>query len=158
MGQRGVAPVVGVTVLVLITVVLAALVGGMAFGSDLEDPPGVAITAEADYSAGTGQTHVEFTHVAGDALDAEDLDVRVSLDGEALDYQPPVPFFSATGFESGPTGPFNSGSSDARWSAGERAGFTIAGSNDPVPSPGEEITVRILVDGYSITTVKTVVR
>jgi len=156
--ERAVAPVVGVMTMVLITIVLAALVGGMLFGVELDDPPEASIAADAGYNTTTGQTHVELTHLAGDRLDMGTLTVRISVSGERLEHQPPVPFFSATGFESGPTGPFNSGASETTWAVGEQAGLTIAGSNDPVPQPGWEITIRLFADGYSVATAQTTIR
>ncbi|PSP72888.1 type IV pilin [Halobacteriales archaeon QS_3_64_16] len=158
MAERAVAPIVGVTMMVLITVVLAALVGGMVFGVELDDPPEASIAADATYNGTSGQTYVELTHLAGDTLDVGALTIRLSVDGERLEHQPPVPFFSATGFESGPTGPFNSGASETTWEGGERAGLTIAGSNDPVPQSGAEVTIRLFAEGYSVGTVQTTVR
>jgi FlaG/FlaF family flagellin (archaellin) len=156
--ERAVAPVVGVTTMVLVTVVLAALVGGMFFGVELDDPPEASIAADASYDAATGQTYVELTHLTGDTLDVVALTIRISVNGERLEHQPPVPFFSVTGFDGGPTGPFNSGASETTWEAGERAGLTIAGSNDPVPTSGDVISVRVFAEGYSVATVQTTVR
>lgn len=158
MPRRGVAPAVGVATMVLITVLLAALVGGVLFGTGLEDPPEAAMRGEAAYDATTGQTRIDLVHLAGDPLDVTRLTVRIDVDGTALDHQPSVPFFSATGFESGPTGPFNSGSADRNWRTGEKAGLAIAGSNDPVPTRGDAITVRLFVDGQPVAVVRTTVR
>jgi FlaG/FlaF family flagellin (archaellin) len=155
---RGVAPVLGVTTLVAITVVLAALVGGMVLDVELDAPPDASIAADASYDSASGQTDVLLTHLAGDRLDVEALTIRLSINGVALEHQPPVPFFSARGFESGPTGPFNSGASDRWWAVGERAGLTIAGSNDPVPTRGDVIAIRIFVDGDPVSAVRTTVQ
>jgi len=156
--QRGVAPAVGVTVMVLVTVVLAALVGGMFFGLGLDDPPEAAITADAE-RVGTDGTQVDLVHVNGDTLDVTTLVIRVAVNGEFLAHQPTVPATGMVGYDGTPDGPFNAGSADHEWSAGETAGFEIAETtNTPQPAVGDRITVRIFVDGYSVAAVETTVR
>ncbi|MCU4926437.1 type IV pilin [Halobacteria archaeon AArc-dxtr1] len=144
--EPAVSPVVGVVVLVVVTVLLAgALAVAMSAVPSEADPPtatfGVSVDANADQFV--------FEHRGGDAVDVASLSVEVTVDGEALRYQPPVPFFSAQGFESGPTGPFNpSGSTE--WSAGAHAGFSLAGTNAPRIEPGDRVTVAFVVDGHRI--------
>lgn len=72
----------------------------------------------------------------------DSLAVRISVDGESLAHQPPVPFFSASGFRPGPTGPFNA-AADPRWTVGETATLKLAGTNDPTIEPGATVTVRV---------------
>jgi hypothetical protein len=60
-----------------------------------------------------------------------------------------VPFFAARGFRGGPTGPFNSRSPD-EWSAGERAGFRIASTNDPRVTQGSRVEVSVVADGVLV--------
>ena len=92
----------------------------------------------------------------GDSIDAASLELRVRIGGEPLERQPPVPFFSAHGFESGPTGPFNSAKT-GQWRAGEAASFRIAETNAPTPSAGDTVTIRIIVDGHSVARLETTV-
>lgn len=134
---RGSANTLGVVLLVAVTVVAAVGIGTATPTLD-ESPSQAALSLSVDGST------VTLVHESGDALDATTLRVVVSVDGAALIHQPPVPFFSTRGFEPGPTGPFNS-AADETWTAGERAGFTVAGTNDPVPEAGDVVRVRVYV-------------
>ncbi len=149
---RAIAPVAGV-LLLAITVVLAGGVVTVALGAPA-DPVEPAPTASLSLSASGDRVTV--THRGGDALDASELDVRVSVDGESLARQPPVPFFSASGFRPGPTGAFNA-ASDGEWRVGGSASFRVAGTNDPVLEPGRTVVVEISVDGRPVATLETVV-
>lgn len=153
---RALSPTLGTLLLLAITVALAAVLattlGTAAIGAPLEagDGPELArlsATAEAD---GT----ITLTHEAGDPIDLEATTVSVTVDGTPLETQPPVPFFSTTGFEPGPTGPFNS-ATDNTWRVGERGSFTIAGSNEPAIEPGRTITVELTRDGRPVAAVET---
>lgn len=151
MADRAVSPVVGVVCLVAVTVVLAAGVGA---GTQLTTPS-KPTTASFDVTADdTGEVTVR--HRGGDSIDPAALDIHVRIDGEPLDRQPPVPFFSARGFESGPTGPFNSARSE-QWRAGETASFRIAGTNSPRLRADDTVTVRISVDGHDLARLETTV-
>lgn len=138
---RGLAPLAGVLLLVL-TVGLAAVVSGAVLAGDhttvgrAESPP------RASLSLSIEDDTLALTHRGGDALDVTRLRVVVVVDGEPLAHQPPVPFFSARGFYSGPTGPFNS-ASDPTWTAGETATLRVAGTNQPTFADGAEVTVRV---------------
>lgn len=138
---RATSPVVGIALLVGLTAVLAASVGTatLAFADDIPDasPPVVVSLSVTD-------DRVALVHERGPSLDVRELSVVVAVDGDPLRVQPPVPFFAATGFESGPTGPFNA-ASDPQWSAGERASFGIAGTNTAL-EPGAEVTVTLIRD------------
>lgn len=145
MSARALSPVVGVVVLVGVTVVVAAVVGAGAVAFAPEDgtdrsrghsAAGVALSATAD-----GDT-VTLTHEAGRPLSVRRLELRVEVGGTPLRHQPPVPFFSARGFRSGPTGPFNA-ASDGTWSVGERASFAVAGTNAPALEEGRTVTVTV---------------
>lgn len=139
---RGSANTLGVVLLVAVTVVAAVGVG-TATPTLGDPPPQAALSLSVDGPA------ITLVHEAGDALDATTLRVVVSVDGAELTHQPPVPFFSTRGFEPGPTGPFNS-AAEATWTAGERAGFTVAGTNDPVPEAGDVVRVRVYVDDAQV--------
>ncbi|MFO8116213.1 MAG: type IV pilin N-terminal domain-containing protein [Halorubrum sp.] len=146
------APVAGV-LLLAITVVLAGGVVTVALG----DPVAPTDPAPAtSLSLSATDDRITVTHRGGDALDASELDVRVSVDGEPLARQPPVPFFSAAGFHPGPTGAFNAARDD-RWRVGESASVRVAGTNDPVPDPGATVVVELSVDGRPVATLETVV-
>lgn len=147
MRDRGLAPVVGVALLVLVSVGLAAVVAGGLAAVDAGDPPPRA-TLEVAADADTNRISV--THRGGDALDPADVSVYVEVAGTELDRQPPLPFFSARGFVSGPTGPFNPAWSDD-WSAGETASLRIAETNEHAGvDAGDSVRVAVRVDGRAI--------
>jgi FlaG/FlaF family flagellin (archaellin) len=138
--DRGFAPV-AVVVLLALTVALAGVVGAAVVGgvaSAPADPTATSLSLSVD-----GET-VRLLHRGGDEIDVRELRLRVSVGGERLRHQPPVPFFAAAGFESGPTGPFNA-AADPRWTAGETASFAVAGTNDPAPVAGATVRVRLFV-------------
>jgi hypothetical protein len=132
---------------------VVCLVVGVAVGAVALEPlaavderttAAVSLTVDGDALA--------FVHRGGPTLRVAALELVVSVDGTPLRHQPPVPFFAARGFRSGPTGPFNSGS-DGRWSAGERAALTVASTNRPAITPGATVSVRLVVDGRTVATV-----
>lgn len=147
---RAYAPVAAV-LLVAVTVVAAA--GVLAFLPSLPgEPPerrGVATEASAD---GT----VALTLLSGPPVDPDSLDVRVEVEGDPLARQPPVPFFSASGFYSGPTGAFNAASSDD-WVVGETVTVRVANTNEPVPAAGDAVRVELRVRGQLLGVAETTV-
>lgn len=149
---RGLSPVVGTVVLVALTVGLAAVVGvGVADMSADEPPPRVTFSASADAAT----DRIALTHDGGASLPLDGLAVEVRVDGDPLTHQPPVPFFAATGFQSGPTGPFNS-ATDGPWTAGETAAFRLAGTNDPLLEEGDSVTVDLYSDDDLVATLEAV--
>lgn len=144
MRDRAVAPVVGCLLLTAIAVIAATSVGAAVAIDPAPAPPTAAFDLDADE---TGEIRV--THVGGDAIDPERLRVRVSVGSELLGRQPPIPFFSAAGFESGPTGPFNSATT-GKWQAGETASFRIAATNAPSVDSGATVKVRLYVQERKI--------
>ena len=123
------------------TAALAGAVAALALGTTVPaDAPRAAIDLRVDADA----DRLTFVHRGGDPIDVSALSVRIRVDGESLDAQPPVPFFSARGFRPGPTGPFNSATAD-EWTAGERASLRVAGTNDPTIAPGSRVSVRLIV-------------
>ncbi|MGZ0747784.1 type IV pilin [Haloparvum sp. AD34] len=142
--NRAIAPI-GTILLVAIAVILAAGVGTATFGgAPLQEP---APTASLSLSADSEELTVR--HLGGDALDADELRLEVTVDGDPLAHQPPVPFFSATGFRPGPTGAFNV-AGDTTLSPGETASFRIAGTNSPFPSAGDRVAVTVYSEGYRL--------
>lgn len=146
-GQRRALAPVGAVLLLGVAVALAGAVGAAALSvRPAEPPPRAALGAEA--VAGTAADPggaVTVVHRGGEALPTADLRVRIRVDGEPIARQPPVPFFSARGFESGPTGPFNRGWR-GQWTVGTAATLELAGTNTPVEA-GSTVEVRIYVDG-----------
>jgi flagellin-like protein len=150
--DRATSPVVGVALLVALTVLAATAVGTVAFALEAPSP---APTVSFSLSADADTDWIALTHRGGEAIAVEQLRLVVDIDGEQLDHQPPVPFFAAEGFRSGPTGPFNS-ADDGTWTAGERGTFRLATTNAPRPEPGDPVTVRVIVDDAVAGTVRTV--
>lgn len=128
-----------VVLLVALTVASAATVGTVLFGqaAALDDP-----APRASLSLSVTGDRITVVHESGDALSVDSLRVKISVDGESLAKQPPVPFFAAEGFAPGPTGPFNS-ATDPEWTAGEVASLRVAGTNTPSLETGDEVTVDI---------------
>jgi len=149
---RAMSAVVGVPLLVGVTVILAAMVGVMALGfapSEAGEP--VVLSADA-----TADGRIEVTHRSGAAINFTEVSVLIEVDGEPLDHQPPVPFFSATGFASGPTGAFNS-AGDPVLESGERASLEVAGTNDPTLTEGATVKISFVRDETRIAVVETTV-
>ena len=165
-GVRASAPV-GVVLLVGLAVALSTGVGAAALGSgvlgtdgfDAESPDssefGVGSTASASLSASaTGEGRIQLRHEGGDTLDVRELRLRVRVDGEELARQPPVPFFSAEGFKSGPTGPFNP-AAEPTWRAGESVSLEVAGTNEPTVDDGSLVEIEVYVGGTPVAKLET---
>jgi flagellin-like protein len=174
--DRGLSPVVGT--LLLVGVVLAAattlavvsgdaVLGVAAFdattapegsaashGVAASDGPAGAFVSSPSagrrvaFSLSVTGDRVALGYERGPPMRVADLRLDVSVDGEPLAHQPPVPFFSARGFRPGPTGPFNVGS-DGVWTAGETGSVVVAGTNRPRLGPGRTVTVRLYERGSS---------
>jgi len=59
----------------------------------------------------------------------------------------------AKGFDGAPDGPFNA-KSDSTWTAGERAGVSIA-NNSPTLAAGDSVTVTLTIDGRRVAPLET---
>jgi flagellin-like protein len=149
--RRAVAPVVGVSLLLAVTVVLAALVGALAIGvsGQTDNAPKAAITADIDGNK------ITLTHNGGDPLDVTKTTVRVFIDGDPLEQQPKVPATAGMdGFRYPPTGPFHKGN-DNIWTVGETASFIIATTtNSPQPNAGSRVNVKIYSNGKAVATAR----
>ena len=152
MTDRAAVPVVGVVLLVAVTVAAAAGLGVLL----TVDPPATAPTASFDCAA-TADGEIRVTHRGGEAVDPSTLRVRVRVDGRPLAEQPPVPFFAADGFESGPTGPFNSAHTGP-WTAGETASLRVASTNRPTPEVGATVELRLYAGDHPIAALETTVQ
>lgn len=141
--ERAVAPVVGVALLVGITVLTASAVATAALALEAPTEP---MQASVSLSVDADTNRVSLTHRGGNTLDVRRLSVSVSVDGDSLAEQPPVPFFATSGYRSGPTGPFNT-RADPTWRAGETAGFSLASTNAPTMEEGDLVTVQISREG-----------
>ncbi|MDB9301652.1 type IV pilin [Halorubrum ezzemoulense] len=137
------APVAGV-LLIAITVVLAGGVAAAAL-----DGPSATVPPSAVLSLSATDDRIAIDHRGGDPIDVSAVTIRVSIDGEPLDEQPPLPFFSAAGFHPRPTGPFNAAGDDTL-RVGETATFRVADTNDPTLEPGRTVTVDITADGQPV--------
>ncbi|AKH96714.1 type IV pilin [Halanaeroarchaeum sulfurireducens] len=149
---RAVSPVVGTILLILLTILLVGVIGTVVGGTAALDPSAtqaVVVSASADDS-GT----ITLEHQGGPPIDVSAVAVHVSVDGRPLEEQPPVPFFSASGFEPGPTGAFNS-ASDGELTVGEMASVTVAGTNAPAIDAGSTVTVRISQENQLIASAET---
>lgn len=156
---RAVSSVLGVLLLTALTVVLAA-VAGVAVVSTIpsaEAPEPVVVSASADVDADEGTVRVLLVHETGPDLDVREVDVRVSVGGTRLEHQPPVPFYSASGYGSFPSGPFNP-STDPRWERGERAGFVVTGENAAPIDQGDTVRIELYRDDLPIAAVETTAR
>jgi FlaG/FlaF family flagellin (archaellin) len=142
---RGAAPVVGVALLVVASVTLAGVVLLLAPAAPAEPAPRAALRLSVDPAT----DRIALTHIGGDPLDVRDLRLELAVNGTPLVHQPPVPFFAARGFRSGPTGPFNSGA-DPRWTPGETASVRLASTNAPAIEPGARVRVTVSVDGQVV--------
>jgi flagellin-like protein len=148
--DRAVSPVIAVVLLIAITVVAAAALGVTVFGIfSVESPPRATFTLSAD---STTQT-ITLTHRGGAPVDPASLRLRIAVDGEPIAHQPPIPFFAAEGFMSGPTGPFNI-ADEGKWIAGQSASVQLASTNTQFQA-GSVISIRLYVDNYLLITLET---
>jgi len=149
LSTRAATPVAGV-LLVAIAVLLAGGVVTAAFDVPTEPAP------TATFSLTAEGTQITLTHEGGDPVPVSDVSVHVSVNDEPLASQPPIPFFSASGFRPGPHGPFNAASTD-EWVVGGTTSFRIAETNDPTPTAGDVVEVRLSVRDQPIATLRTTV-
>lgn len=149
MSERGLSPVVGVVCLLAVTVLLAAVVVVALPTGPPSPPTAAAFELEADPGG-----EIRLTHAGGEAIEPGAIDLGIRVDGEPIAEQPPVPFFSARGFESAPEGAFNSALSEP-WVAGETATLTLAGTNEPSIDAGDAVAVRVYVDDHRVATLET---
>ncbi len=135
--NRGVSPVIGVILMVAITVILAAVIGGfvLGLGDSLQSAPQAQLDASyVSGVGGAGNDGVELSHNGGDPIPASDLEVR--FDGG-----------SADGFDSAAEGDW----SDSEFQVGDTAQFAT-GSDDGevrvqlIHTPSESILLDTTVE------------
>ncbi len=141
----------GVVLLTVLTVVSAGFVGATLVHAPPDPTPQAVLDVQVD-AAG----EFTFVHRGGDALSVSALSIQLLVNGDPLTHQPPVPFFAAPGFESGPTGPFNVAAED-EWTAGEEATLTLAATNRPAIAPGDVVTVRVTSENATVAVAEVVV-
>ncbi|MCW8172068.1 type IV pilin [Natrialba swarupiae] len=150
---RALSPLVGVVALLAITVCLAGVVAvGVATWSLESTGPNAAFDLSVDTDA--EDVEIAIDHVAGDPIDVRSSRSSSRSTARAAE-QPPVPVAGASGFNGTPTGPFNE-QADPEWRSGERASVFVAETNDPVPTAGDTVTVRLAVDDRTIATLETI--
>ena len=138
---RATAPVVGVVLLVAMTVLCAGAATAVLSVSPGDPPP----TASFELAVDPTTDRIAVTHVGGDAVSPAALSVSVTVGGQPLAHQPPVPFFAATGFHGGPAGPFNAAST-GDWRAGQTGAVRLASTNAPGIEPGDRVRVTLATD------------
>lgn len=148
--SRAVSPVVGVVTLLGITVLLSVTLLGTAAVGPVDPAPTVSLELTVDATT----DRIELSHRGGEELDISALSLRVSVDGEPLEYQPPAPFFAARGFHSGPEGALNTASPD-RFETGEQTSFEVASTNSPAIGRGSTVSVRVLHQNATVVELET---
>lgn len=149
MSDRAAAPVLGAVLLVALAVVTAAGVGALVVVQPPTATPSAAFTLSA-----TPDGTVSVTHRGGDPVSPDRLRLWVRVDGRRLTHQPPVPFFAAEGFRSGPTGPFNR-AFEGPWTAGTTASLRVASTNSPPVTAGATVRIRLYADGQRLAVLET---
>lgn len=144
MSSRGLAPVVGVVLLTLVTVGLAgvtvAIVTAGSDGATTADSFDVSLSVT--YDEEKENWALTLRHTGGDPVDLEDLTLRILVNDEPLIHQPTLPVSGAKGFNGFAAGVFNA-KSDNRWSPTERGTLWIAGTNSPTIESGDRVIVRL---------------
>ena len=149
--DRALSPALGAVVLVGITVATATVLGAVLFGQAAalgSSPP----TATFDVAA--EDDRITLSHEGGDAVDVHALRLRISVDGDPLTHQPPVPFFAAEGFHGGPRGAFNH-ETDDEWAVGETTTLRVAATNDPALEAGARLTVELFYGDHRFASLST---
>ena len=163
--QRGVSPVIGVILLVAVTVVLAATIGGFLLSSGVQSEP-APFVAEASGTFvpqdGNDGGIVRLFHEGGDPIRVADIEIvvdaqsacgqtgrLVNLPAESGDPQPTSEYVRGddvfdNSFNS-VTGQFGDDERtiDGIWSPNEQGSFRIAKSACEITA-GEQITIRVV--------------
>jgi len=136
--NRGVSPVIGVILMVAITVILAAVIGGfvLGLGGDLQSAPQAQLDASS-FAAGGGNEAVEISHNGGDAITVGDLDVK-------FDSDPAQDFESAADSSPSPDSEFQVGDTF------QFSGATLGGDGEVrvqlIHTPSESILIDTTVE------------
>jgi len=151
MRSRATSPLIGTALLVVLTVLIAGMMGTVLVDAGVDSP---STTTRLSVSADAATGRIVLTHDGGDALNVDTLDVRVQIDGQPLEQQPPIPFFATSGFVSGPTGPLNSATNGV-WTAGETGAFQLAGTNAPQLADGARVEITVSTEDAVVARLET---
>ena len=157
---RAVSSALGVLLLTALTLVLAAVAGVAVIATvPSASTPSAAVQEPVVLSASANATsgRLDLVHESGPDLDVREIEVRISVGGSRLAHQPSVPFYSAPGFGSFPSGPFNP-VADPGWERGERASLVLTGENAAPLSPGVSVRIELYRDDVPLATVETIAR
>jgi flagellin-like protein len=158
--RRGVSSVVGVILVVALVVILAGVVGtyGLGFVEDLRDPAPNVAESEGKLVAEGDKQIIALTHVAGDSVEAEEMEIVVDVDGTSCTETSRLVNLPSDGNLDpnnidGPdifddqelAGAIEDGSpdDDGVWSAGDTIEVRIV-SGECGLSTGDRVTVRIV--------------
>lgn len=79
--QRGASTVIGVVLMVALVVVLAATVSVfvLGFGEESDEPAPIVVETSGEFvpGSGTDEQVVRLTHIGGDTVDVENLEIAV---------------------------------------------------------------------------------
>jgi len=106
--DRAVSPVIGVILMVAITVILAAVIGGfvLGLGDSLQSTPQAQLEASYLSEVGaTGNDGVELSHNGGDPLPTSDIQIKFDTDS-SKDFNTAANSFSADEFQVGDSAEF----------------------------------------------------
>ncbi len=147
MSDRGVAPVIGVILLIALVAMLGGVVAALVPGS-LDDHSTTTVSIDMEVDA--GENEFTFFHRGGDTINVTDLDVRITIDGDPITHQPDLGPGSRKGLPSMPTGVFNP-STENDWSTGESGSLVLAKSNggDDL-EVGSLVTAEFYLDGQPL--------
>lgn len=150
MSQRGVAPVVGVAIILVMTLLLVGAVYALVPTSPPTDTP--RTTFEGTFAV--DDRSITLTHTGGDTVSLQELNIRITVDDEALTHQPPdLPYYNPEGFDGFASGPLNPSTPD-QWEPGEVATIWLDENNAPLPGPEAVVTVEFFVDGRPIAAIE----
>lgn len=152
--ERGITPVIAAPLLLVITLLLAVVIGTITLGfTTLSEPEALTVI---DVSSDPTTNSVTIVNKGPRELDVRELTIVIEIDHQPLSHQLTVPFFSHQGYHSGPTGPFNS-ATDPYWTTGEEVSFRIASTNSPSLTPGVTLTITLSINDSPIAQSETIV-
>lgn len=146
MSDRGVAPVIGVILLVALVAMLGGAVAAVVPGS-LDEPSTAAASIDMEVEAGTSS--IVFYHRGGEKLHVPDLAVQLMIDGEPIPHQPDLDGGSQTGIHGYPDGAFHP--DIEYWYPGESSSLNLASDNggDDL-EVGSLVTAEFYLDGQPL--------
>lgn len=146
MSDRGVAPVIGVILLIALVAMLGGVVAAVVPGS-LDDHSTTAVSIDMEVEV--GNSSIVFYHRGGEKLHVPDLAVQLMIEGEPIPHQPDLDGGSQTGIHGFPGGAFNP--STEYWYPGESSSFNLASNNggDDL-EVGSLVTAEFYLDGQSL--------